>query len=190
MKGALSINLASQPFRRDRPFQVAALAGSVLLGGLLVWQIALGALERTQRAGLAAAQEQANRQLVTLQAERTSLDAAFRKPENAAAIEYAQFLNGLILRKSISWTKIFGDLDHVMPHNVRLVNVRPQVNLDNQIQLDMTVAAAEPMPVIEMLKRLEGSELFGAAAVTSWLPPSQSEPLYRYRVNVNYAPKI
>ena len=190
MKGSVPINLASQPFRRDRPFQLAALAGSVLLGGLLIWQIAVGMLERTQRAELGAAQEQATRQLTLLQTERTRLDATFRKSENADAIEFALFLNGLILRKSVSWTKIFADLDQVMPHNVRLVNVRPQVNLDNQIQLDMTVAAADPPPVIEMLKRLEGSALFGAATVTSWLPPSQSEPLYRYRVNVNYAPKI
>jgi Tfp pilus assembly protein PilN len=190
MKGAVSINLASQPFRRDRPFQVAALAGSAFLAGLFLWQAALGSVERRERAELLAGHDQANRQLALLQAERTKLDAAFRKPENAEAIEYALFLNGLILRKSISWTKIFSDLEQVIPHNVRLVNVRPQVNLDNQIQLDMTVASGEPLPVIDMLKRLEGSPLFGAATVTSWLPPSQSEALYRYRVNVNYAPKI
>ena len=190
MKGAISINLASQPFRRDRPFQVAALAASAFLAALLAWQIAQGSVERSQRTELLAGQEQANRQLALLQAERNKLDAAFRKPENAEAIEYALFLNGLILRKSVSWTKIFSDLEQVVPHNVRLVNIRPQVNLENQIQLDMTVAANEPLPVIDMLKRLEGSSLFGAASVTSWLPPSQSEPLYRYRVNVNYAPKI
>jgi hypothetical protein len=26
--------------------------------------------------------------------------------------------------------------------------------------------------------------------MTGWVPPSQSDPLFRYRVNVNYAPQL
>ena len=78
----------------------------------------------------------------------------------------------------------------MIPHNVRLLSIRPQVNLDNQILLDMTVASAAPEPVVDMLMRLEGSPLFGATAMTGWVPPSQSDPLFRYRVNVNYAPQL
>jgi hypothetical protein len=45
--------------------------------------------------------------------------------------------------------------------------VRPQVNIDNQILLDMTVASGTPEPVVDMLMRLEGSPLFGATAMTA-----------------------
>ena len=38
--------------------------------------------------------------------------------------------------------------------------------------------------------RLEASPQFGATQVNNWLPPSQTEPLYRYRVSVNYAQKL
>jgi hypothetical protein len=44
--------------------------------------------------------------------------------------------------------------------------------------------------VIEMLKRMESSALFGATAVHNWLPPAETEPLYRYRVSVNYGQKL
>jgi type IV pilus assembly protein PilN len=96
------------------------------------------------------------------------------------------FINSLLYRKGISWTKIFSDLEGVIPHNVRLIAIRPQVNAQNEVLLDMTVGAQSQLPVIDMLKRLEGSPLFGSTQVHNWLPPSQTEPLYRYRVTVSY----
>jgi hypothetical protein len=56
--------------------------------------------------------------------------------------------------------------------------------------LEMTVGAESPIPVVEMLTRLESSEVFGATTVYSTVPPSQSEPLYRVRVSVNYGQKL
>jgi hypothetical protein len=90
----------------------------------------------------------------------------------------------------VSWTKIFSDLEEVMPHNVRLVQVRPQINTRNQLGLDMVVAAQTVEPILEFLMKLEGSLVFGATTIHNSLPPSQSEPLFRYRVSVNYAQKL
>jgi type IV pilus assembly protein PilN len=190
MRGAVSINLASDPFRRDRPYVVAAMAGAVVLVALLVYQVALGWIEGDQRRDLSASIARAEHSLTLVRQDEAQWLALFRKPENAEAADYAVFLNGLITRKAISWSRIFSDLERVIPHNVRLLSVRPQVNLDNQILLDMTVASAAPEPVVDMLMRLEGSPLFGATNMTGWVPPSQSDPLFRYRVNVNYAPQL
>ena len=190
MRSAVLINLASEPFRKDRPYLVATAAAAALLSGLLIYQVVLGWIERDQRLELNASVERAERTLNALRQDDARWAGAFRKPENAEAADYAIFLNGLIMRKAISWSRIFGDLERVVPHNVRLIAIRPQLNLDNQILLDMTVAAAAPEPVVDMLMRLEGSSLFGATAMTGWVPPSQSDPLYRYRVNVNYAPQL
>ena len=54
----------------------------------------------------------------------------------------------------------------------------------------MTVGAESPEPVIDLLKKLADSRLFGPAYLHSSLPPSQTEPLYRYRVSVTYAQKL
>ena len=67
-----------------------------------------------------------------------------RRPENAEVLERSLFLNTLIDRKAISWTKIFEDLEKVMPYNVRLVSVRlPAVDSNNQVLLDMVVGAKD-----------------------------------------------
>jgi len=58
------------------------------------------------------------------------------------------------------------------------------------VYLEMDVASQSSEPVIDMLTRMESSEQFGATHVATWLPPSQTEPMYRYRVNVNYGQKF
>ena len=190
MRPSVQISLASEPFRSDRPFHLAALAATILLSGLLVVQVLFGLIERDLRVQLSLDIDKTSQQLRTIAAEQAKLDETLRQPANSEALDYAVFLNGALLRKGISWTQIFSDLDQVMPHDVRLIQVRPQVNLDNQILLDMYVGAQTPEPVIGMLMKLEGSPLFGATTLNNWLPPSQSDPLFRYRVSVNYAPKL
>ena len=190
MKTSITINLSSAPFRRDRPFLVAAIAASAALSAALIFQVSLAWIQRTDFSEGRLALEQTNRQLATISTEKSNLESAIRRPGSSEAFQYSLFLNNLLLRKGISWTRIFSDLEEVMPYNVRLIAVRPQVSITNQIQLDMTVGSATSEPVIEMLMRLEGSPLFGSTAVTSWLPPSLSEPHFRYRVTANYAPKL
>jgi hypothetical protein len=54
----------------------------------------------------------------------------------------------------------------------------------------MQVGTENPEPLIMLLKALEESPLFGPAYLHTSAPPSQSEPLWKYRVSVNYAQKL
>lgn len=190
MRGAVTVNLASEPFRRDRPFVVAAIAASTLLGGLFAYQVTIGLIEREARGALDDQIVVASRQLTALRADYAKLEATARDPRFGEAVEYSVFLNGLIMRKSISWTRIFEDLEGVMPPDVRLISVRPQVNLDNQIMLDVTVGAQTQEPIVDLFTKLEGSKRFGSSAVSTWIPPSQTETQYRCRLTANYAPQL
>jgi type IV pilus assembly protein PilN len=187
----IPINLASEPFRRDRPLMLALAAASALLAISLVVMISLMLSARDRAAENRTAVLQLNRQLQTLANEQAKLNGTLLRPENAEVLERSLLLNTLISRKGISWTRIFTDLEKVMPHNVRLVYVRlPQIDHDNQVTLDMVVAAESPEPVVDFLRRIERSPLFGASAVSTFLPPAQNEPLWRYRVTVSYAQRL
>jgi hypothetical protein len=105
-------------------------------------------------------------------------------------LDRSVLINTLIKRKAISWTRIFADLEKVLPPNVRLIAVRPQVNAADQLSLDMTVAADAPEQVISFITQLEGSDVFGSTAVSGITPPTQTDPFYRYRLTVNYAQKL
>ena len=184
----IPVNLASEPFRRDRP----ALTAAWVLGGALVILLGLQSyLILAERDRAKEAREAVGRQTTQLgksQTEQSSLEATLREPANAEVLARSVFLNTLVDRKSISWTRIFSDLEGVMPYTVRLVQVRlPQINSRNEVSLDMTVAAEQPAQIIEFLKRLQASPKFGPLTLHTTLPPSQNESLYRSRVTVNYA---
>jgi type IV pilus assembly protein PilN len=186
----IPINLAREPFRRDRPMLIASAAVGVLLFISLMVLVSLAIADRGQSRDTQIALDRVSRQLTRIRAEQTKLDAQMRQPENADVLDRSLFLNGLIYRKAISWTKIFSDLEKVMPGNVRVIAVRPQVNSHNQLYLDMTVAADAPEQVIGFIAKLEGSDVFGSTAVSGITPPSQTDPFYRYRLSVNYAQKL
>lgn len=170
---------------------VASAICSLLLVGLLgmwVYLIASGGsmIRETRDEATRLANEAS-----AIASEQAQLDAVLRRPENAVVLERSYLLNTLVERKAVSWTKIFADLEGVLPINVRVVQVRlPQIDSQNQVLLDMVVAAQSPGPVIEFLKKLQESPRFGPATVHNSAGPSDNEPLYRYRVSVNYAQKL
>ncbi len=191
-----TINLASEPFRRERA-QNAALA--MICAGLtcsLLVLIVMMLHARAQAADLRRGIEADRAELQRLHSQESRFSTFVSKPANADVFATSVLLNDLIARRGVSWTRVFKDLATVMPASVRLVGVRlPQVAAEqgtgiNRVQLDMMVGTDRPEAVIELLRRLQQSSLFGPAQVMTQTPPTQNDPLYKYRVTVNYAQKL
>ena len=187
----IPINLASEPFRRDRPKVLAGGFGAGILAVMLVFFLYEIAADRSRLGDTRGEVLRLHQEMATISAEQVRLDATLRQPANASILERSLLLNTLVERKSVSWTRIFADLEAVMPPNVRLIQVRlPQIDSRNQVLLDMVVGSQSPEPVITFLKQLQASPRFGPATVHNSAPPTDNEPLYRYRVSVNYAQKL
>ena len=191
-----SINLASEPFRRERAQNAALALGCAALTCTLLVLITLILHERAQAADLRRVIASQTAQLQGYQNEQAQYSSVLAKSENADVFARSVFLNEQIARRGVSWTRVFDDLSTVMPTNVRLMGVRlPQVAAEqgsgiNHVQLDMMVGTDNPDAVLDLLKRLRDSSLFGAAKVMTQTPPSQNDPLYKYRVTVPYAQKL
>ena len=198
MNGSLlgAINLASRPFRRERA-QNAVLAGAcaALLCSLLML-VSFVLHERKQAAGLRQTISVERAELQRFQGQGAQFSTVLAKPENADVFARSVFLNELIARRAVSWTVVFRDLEKTLPPNMRLIGVRlPQVagadaNGTDRVQLDMVLGTDRPEVLIELLKKLAGSDLFGSAQVLGQQPPTQNDPLYKYRVTVTYAQKL
>lgn len=187
----IPINLASDPFRRDRAMLVASVAVAIVLTITLLISVVAIFSGRGQAQATRVVVDRLDTQLKAVGAQQAKLDITLHKPENAEVLERSLFLNSLIERKSVSWTRIFNDLEKVMPYNVRLVSVRlPQIDSQNQVLLDMMVGADDFAPVLSLLKKLEASPQFGPTTVVTSTPPSQTDKLWKYRVSVNYAQKL
>ncbi|MBV9224065.1 MAG: hypothetical protein JOY85_08555 [Acidobacteriaceae bacterium] len=190
------INLASQPFRRERA-QNAALGmisaclfcSLLALSGLVLHE---GGRLTNLRRSIAAQ----NTALRKAQQEQDRFSAILGKAENSDVFGVSLFLNELISRRAVSWTRVFHDLGTVMPNNVQLIGVRlPQVPSEdvggvNHLHLDMVLGTDKPEAILDLLKRLQDSQMFGAAQMLAQTPPTQNDPLYKFRVRVAYDQKI
>ncbi|MGD1072216.1 MAG: hypothetical protein ABSB15_18970 [Bryobacteraceae bacterium] len=184
------LNLAREPFRRDRTVLIATAAGCVTLTVTLILLSSVALSERAQSQNTRVALNAVNRQLTRMRTEQASLENAMRQPANAVVLDRSLLFNDIIRRKSISWTRIFADLETVLPHDVRISAIHPQVNSKDELSLDMTVEAGAPEPVIGFVARLEGSDVFGSTQVSTITLPTQNDPFYRYRLSVTYAQNL
>lgn len=186
----IPINLASQPFRRDRAMVVASMAVAAALVVTLAILSMLALSDRQQLAGLRQDIARIDRQVAVTRTEQAKLDEILRQPANASVLERSVFLNTLILHKAISWSQLFSDLEKTLPYNVKLVALHPYINGSNRVKLDVTLASEQPGPEVEAVRAFEKSPHFGTVLPNGYAPPTQAEPLYRYRFTVDYAQKL
>ncbi len=106
-------------------------------------------------------------QIAELNKERTEDQAVLDMPANRSTRDQSQFLNGLIQRKAFSWTRVFEDLERVIPPNLHVVSLRPELNEQNQMQLDMKVACDTRAAAVELVHRMEDSRHFQGAELVS-----------------------
>lgn len=187
------INIASKPFRRERAQNAAVAAVGVTLLCTLFLLITLILHGRARAGDLRRVIAGQRTELARFQGEQARYSGVLNKPGNADVFAKSVLLNELIARRAVSWTRVFSDMGKVLPRNMRLLSVRlPQVSADsrtgkNRVQLDMWVGTDQPAQVIALLKQLESSQLFGDASVMTQVPPTQNDPLYKYRLTVAYA---
>src|ERR1051325_7151303 len=107
----IPINLASQPPENLRPLRtgVLLLTVSMLILGTVILRREMRS--RNEFRSLISRQDQLQESLRTLQSRQAELEAALSTPQAAQIRERSAFLNSLILRKGISWTQIFMDLE-------------------------------------------------------------------------------
>jgi hypothetical protein len=187
----IPINLASEPFRRDRPMLVGSAVCTVLLAGLLALQIFLIRGSRDEARDARTGVAQLTRQLGAVNADQAKMAQTLKQPGNAQVFQRSVLLNALVERKSISWTRIFADLERVKPYNVRVIQIRlPKIHSRQEVSLDMTVGMEDWDPSGVLFKNLEDSPLFGPVVLQNWEPPSQNQKLYEYHFTVNYGQKL
>jgi len=156
----LDINLATRPYEDARKFWSRWGLGVGLLG--LLTLILLGLVVRgwvnagRDRHTIAQLQEQ----IAERDSERARAQAFLELAANRSTRDQSQFLNGLIRRKAFSWTRVFEELERVMPDELHVVSLRPELNEQNQVELEMKVVCQTRAAAVELVHRMEGSKHF------------------------------
>ncbi len=159
----LDINLATRPYEDAREFWTRWGLAVGLLGLLTALLLAL-AVRGWIHAGRdrhEIAQLQA--QIVERDNERASAQAYLDMATNRSTRDQSQFLNGLIQRKAFSWTRVFEELELVMPSSLHVVSLHPALSDQNQMELEMRVICETRAAAVELVHRMEGSRHFQGA---------------------------
>jgi type IV pilus assembly protein PilN len=156
----LNINLATRPYEDAREFWSRWGVGVAALGVVTLVLLTLAVhgwvkagRDRHTILGL-------QKQIEDLDRERAQAQGFLELDINRSTREQSQFLNGLIQRKGFSWTRVFEDLERVMPQSLHVVALKPELNDQNQLELEMKVAADNRGGAVDLVHRMEGSKHF------------------------------
>lgn len=186
----LNVNLATQPYEDSRRF-LALWSG--ILGALLLMAVVLSyaVVTRWQQHKFLSANIVREKQILAdFQSKQQQDLAILNKPENQDVRDRSDFLNELIRRKEVSWTKIFMDLESMMPAHLRVLAVEPQLHED-QILVTMQLGGDSRDRAAELVRRMEKSKTFRYAQVvaeTDTQPvPGEADPM-RFQITAEYVP--
>jgi hypothetical protein len=188
----LDINLASQPYEDARAFYLrwgAALVLVVLVSlallGLAIHEW-LGTRENTSKIS------EVRQQITKVESERRENEAILNRAENRTTRDRSQFINGLIARKSFSWTQVFSDLEKIMPARVHVLSITPELKEDRQIALKMRVAGDSGENTIELVRKMEQSRKFRETQVVGYTAGQQAGSSDKVQVDISavYLPEL
>jgi Tfp pilus assembly protein PilN len=163
----LDLNLSTRPFPAYRLINVALamiLAALLILSG---WQ-AVGFLRFSRLArALQSSEIDARVEAESLGKRVADVESRLDRPEATAKLNEIGFLNHLITRKNLHWTRLFADLEDMVPNNVHLVSLRPDVGATGAIVLQIDLKGRSIGDVSEFIHRLEKSPLFQSITVST-----------------------
>lgn len=134
------LNFASQPFRNERlPALLFGTASVLLIAATLYHAVVVRALLPARTSKLHREVAALESELDRLRAESRTLQAP--SPDKQAIAEWS-VLKDLVDRRTFSWTGLFARLERVLPREVRLVSIAPDVK-QGQVILAL-IAVAQP----------------------------------------------
>src|SRR5215469_15949890 len=156
----ININLASNPYEAAREYSRRL---GLLTAGLAI--LTLGLLgyilyQRSQTRDVDQKIRAARQEIASLDAEKATALTVLNQPQNRNVADQSQFLNNLFVRKSLSWTRVFTEMEKLMPPNIHVVSMKPEFNRDNLLVLHVVVATSSRDKAVELVKRMEKSPHF------------------------------
>ena len=182
------INLATRPYIDARSFYArwATLLVPLALVAVILAGLAVRALVGSREVARKVREEQARIEL--LDKTHANAETVLNRPENRDTRDQSRFLNDLIARKAFSWTRVFEELERLMPDRVRVLAIHPEIK-DNKVLVVMSVAGETRADGQELLRRMEGSPSFRQPQLRSEdVTNTGGSSLVRFEVAATYVP--
>jgi len=149
----LNLNLATRPLRNRRLYQTAVRA----LGALLLILAGLAAFAAVKYGGEAARLKASMAETSRVQAEagreekRLAADIAREEKLSRARVD---LVNGIIQRKTLSWTGLLTELEHALPGPSYITTLTPSFTPEGAVALQMRVTSRSVQDLMDFITAL------------------------------------
>jgi hypothetical protein len=192
----VNVNLATQKYEDARAFftrwgsaiAVAALV-TIVLGTLAVLNYSDTEKDRKIFSDM-------RRQIDESESGRVANESILNRSENREAREQARFWNDVIDQKSFSWTRLFSDMEKIMPARAFVMSVKPALDTDKLdlargLKLDLVIGGEKHEDAVELVRKMEGSDHFRQPHITAesvTTPARGGQAVVEFRIETFYAP--
>jgi Tfp pilus assembly protein PilN len=169
----IRLNLATSPLENDHRFVfgavIVATIGVIAFVGLSWKAYNVRAANQERRAEISSIQSEVN----SLNERRQTLENFFNSTNILEVRDRSAYLNGLIQERSFPWTRIFMDLEGLLPEGVRVVSIAPRL-VTGQIELKINVGAVSDEAKLKFIRALETSKSFSHLVLASESRPQRA----------------
>jgi Tfp pilus assembly protein PilN len=183
------LNLASQPFRnRALPWTITAV---ISITSILALIFIARATVQTNAAAQTVQRDVADlqKQTQTL-AQRTAEVKSALTPDQVRTLKSAHVL---VDRKRFSWSRLFADLEAVLPGDVRVARITVKDVMAQgdrtTADLELVVASKSPTVITEMIRQMERDGVFQAVLISQNAQRGKVESGAEYELQVHYVPR-
>ena len=156
----LDINLATHPYEDASEFWRRWGTGLAIMGVITAGLLGFTLWKWHKAANDRAAVSTLQHQIAALDDKLNHSETVINLPQNKTLREQSSYLNGLFQQKAFSWTKVFEELERVMPPHLHVTSIHPEMNADNMLEIKLTVAGESRDRAIDLVRKMEDSRYF------------------------------
>ena len=186
----LEINLATNRYESLREFLIrwgtalTVVATITVILGVLCWSsYSKNVAARTRITSL-------QQKIAALDKERADAEEILNRPENHDVREEGRFWNEEIQQRGLSWTRLLGDLEKIMPARTSVLSVEPKLSRDKGLQLKLVIGGERHENAVDLLSQMERSERFRSPQLQSEIVDTSAKSGHnvKFTIEAFYSP--
>ena len=163
----ININLATHPYEDSSRFWTYWGTGVALLGLATALLVFLAGTSFMNASKDRAQMSKLQTEIAAYDQDKGRAEAILNQSQNRALRDRSRFLNELFQRKAFSWTRVFEDLERVMPARLHVVSIHPDMSAENGLEIKLVVAGDSREQALDLVRKMEGSKRFKQTQIES-----------------------
>ncbi len=155
----LRTNLSTRPFYNERAVRAALALVAILVVAITAWQITRVVRLSRYKTDLSASIRREQQEADDFMRRASDVRRSLNTQELAVVGVEAKEANGLIERRTFSWTALFNQLEATLPEDVMLTAVRPEFT-DGRTYVSLEIQARRSDDIGTFWDRLEKTGQF------------------------------